>query len=242
VERTIQYHLDEFDGPLDLLLTLVAKNKMSIYEIEILTLIDQYLGIVGEPGPEEMESTSAFIAMAARLVQMKSSLLLPRSDEADRMRDELTGLLVEYSACKEVAAKLRCMGEGVYIVARRPASVEPDLTYKGLHAAAELVAAYGNMAGRTLARRPPRAEQFDPLVAAPIVSVTGRVLFLLRGLKEGTFRRLRECFGYCRSRSETVATFLALLELIRAGRVKISQREELGINQNPPKRTPKAQP
>ncbi|NLW79582.1 MAG: segregation/condensation protein A [Ruminococcaceae bacterium] len=227
MEKTVQFHLEDFDGPLDLLLALVAKNKMSIYDIEILTLIDQYLQVVGEPGPEAMESTSAFITMAARLVQTKSQLLLPRSDEADRMREELTGLLVEYSACKAVAAQLREMAAGIFIVARRPVNLPVDHTYKGLHAPAELAAALGNMAGRHQERRTPRAEQFDDIVTAPIVSVTGRVIYLLRGLKQGSFRRLRECFGFSRSRSETVATFLALLELIRGGRVRIGDNEEL---------------
>ena len=80
----MEFHTEDFDGPLDLLLALVAKNKMKIYEIEILTLIDQYLAVVGQPGPDKLDGASEFITMAAHLVQMKSSLLLPRSDEGER--------------------------------------------------------------------------------------------------------------------------------------------------------------
>ncbi len=231
MEKDIQFHLEDFDGPLDLLLALLQKNRMSIYSIEIFTLIDQYLEVVGEPGPDAMESTSAFIAMAARLVQMKSTLLLPRSDEADRMREELTGLLVEYSACREVAGRLREMAAGIYIVVRGAQEIERDLSYKGSHDYTELAAAYAGMMGRSAARRVPRAERFDDIVAKPIVSVTGRVIHLLRGLKNGSIARLRQLFGGCASRSETVATFLALLELIRGGRVAIDKSEGLRLQE-----------
>ena len=118
-QQPVQLHMEQFtfkladfEGPLDLLLYLVSKNKMSLADIEIVKLIDQYVSIVHGVRAEEMESASEFIEMAARLVQMKSFFLLPKSEEAERMREELTGMLVEYSLCKEVAAKLRAMGEG----------------------------------------------------------------------------------------------------------------------------------
>lgn len=229
MDKTIQFRLEDFEGPLDLLLALVQKNKMSLYDIEILTIIDQYIQVVGEPGPEAMESASEFISMAARLVQLKSAMLLPRSEEAERMREELTGLLVEYSACKEVAGQLKEMAQGVFVIARRPAVVELDSTYMGNHDINELAAAFTGIVGRSTARRMPRAEQFDEIVTAPVVSVTGRVIHLLRGLTSGTVDRLKQCFDSCRSRGETVATFLALLELIRSGRVTISEDECLHL-------------
>ena len=108
--ETLTFHLEEFDGPLDLLLYLVSKNKMDLHNIPILELIEQYTSIINGLGAQRMEAASEFIEMAARLVQMKSYLLLPRSEEAERMKEELTGMLVEYSLCKEVAARLRAMG------------------------------------------------------------------------------------------------------------------------------------
>lgn len=232
MEKTIQFQIEDFTGPLDLLLALVQKNKKSIYDIEIATLIDQYLEIVGDMGEEDMESASEFIAMAARLVQMKSYLLLPKSDEADRMRQELTGLLVEYGACKEVAGQLGKMAEGVYIVVRKPLEIEFDSTYTGRHEVVELTSAFSGMMGRSAARRVPRQEQFEEIVAAPFVSVASRALGVLRGLKNGTLRRLREVFVRCKTRSETVATFLALLELIRGGRITIEDTEEISLQRN----------
>ena len=126
MEQTITFKLEDFEGPLDLLLYLVSKNKMNIYDIEIVALIDQYVSMVNGLPVYQMESASEFIEMAARLVQMKSYFLLPKSEEAERMKEELTGMLVEYSACKEVAAQLRSMAEGVYTVVREPAEVELD--------------------------------------------------------------------------------------------------------------------
>lgn len=102
--ETLTFHLEEFDGPLDVLLYLVSKNKMNIYDIPILELIDQYTSLINGLQENRMEVASEFIEMAARLVQMKSFLLLPRSEEAERMKEELTGQLIEYSACKEVPA------------------------------------------------------------------------------------------------------------------------------------------
>lgn len=223
LENEICFHLEDFEGPLDLLLALVSKNKMSIYDIEILTLIDQYLTIVNGQDSMALESTSEFITMAARLVQMKSTLLLPRSEEGERMREELTGLLVEYSACKEVAGQLGEMARGVFIVVRKPMEMEFDTTYTGRHLPQELADAFKMIAGRSAAKRQPRHEQFEEIVAAPFVSVSGRVIHVLRGLVTGKFSQLRQLFANSRSRGETVATFLAVLELIRGGRIRIEE-------------------
>ena len=92
--ETLTFHLEEFDGPLDVLLYLVSKNKMNIYDIPILELIDQYTSLINGLQENRMEVASEFIEMAARLVQMKSFLLLPRSEEAERMKEELTGQLI----------------------------------------------------------------------------------------------------------------------------------------------------
>ncbi len=241
METSIQFRIEDFEGPLDLLLTLVQKNKMSIYEIEIMTLIDQYLQVVEGLQQSELDNASEFVAMAARLVQMKSVMLLPRSTEADRMREELTGLLVEYSACKQVASQLREMALGIYIVARRPLQLQLPSTYRGSHSPQELGLAFAGLTGRNSAKRMPRAEQFEPLVAAPIVSVTGRVIYILRGLKNGVFSVLKQPFEACKGRSEAVATFLALLELVRGGRVAIDKQEKIKIISSQRRQRPAAE-
>ena len=104
--EALTFKLEEFEGPLDLLLYLVSKNKMNLYDINIMELIDQYTAVIGSVQGDRMDAASEFIDMAAHLVQMKSALLLPRAPEAERMKAELTGRLIEYSACKQVAARL----------------------------------------------------------------------------------------------------------------------------------------
>ena len=99
MEQTITFKLEDFEGPLDLLLYLVSKNKMNIYDIEIVALIDQYVSMVNGLPVYQMESASEFIEMAARLVQMKSYFLLPKSEEAECMKEELTGCLLYTSRC-----------------------------------------------------------------------------------------------------------------------------------------------
>ena len=229
MEQTITFKLEDFEGPLDLLLYLVSKNKMNIYDIEIVALIDQYVSMVNGLPVYQMESASEFIEMAARLVQMKSYFLLPKSEEAERMKEELTGMLVEYSACKEVAAQLRSMAEGVYTVVREPAEVELDTEYRLRHDVYLLEEAYNALQGRSRQKQPPRQEQCEPLTTAPFVSVTSRIIHVLRGLMTGRVRRLRQLFVKEGGRSQTVATFLAVLELVRAGRIAIADDESLTV-------------
>lgn len=103
---TFKLQEDNFEGPLDLLLYLVGKNRMNLYDINIMELIEQYTAAIQTMQADKLEVSSEFIDMAAHLVQMKSALLLPRSPEAERMKAELTGRLIEYSTCKQVAAEL----------------------------------------------------------------------------------------------------------------------------------------
>ena len=229
MEQTITFKLEDFEGPLDLLLYLVSKNKMNIYDIEIVALIDQYVSMVNGLPVYQMESAREVLEMAARLVQMKSYFLLPKSEEAERMKEELTGMLVEYSACKEVAAQLRSMAEGVYTVVREPAEVELDTEYRLRHDVYLLEEAYNALQGRSRQKQPPRQEQFEPLTTAPFVSVTSRIIHVLRGLMTGRVRRLRQLFVKEGGRSQTVATFLAVLELVRAGRIAIADDESLTV-------------
>lgn len=213
---------------------LISKNKMKIADVEILVLIDQYLAIVNGPDGVDLDATSEFIEMAARLVYMKSVFLLPRSEEADQLRQELTGLLVEYSVCKQVAAQLAAMGEGVFVAVRSPASVEFDETYTLKHDPIELVNAYGLVHGRSARRSPaPAQEAIDPIVSAPMVSVASRIIHVLRGLVTGRVKKLRSLFSAESSNSENVATFLAVLELVKAGRITVDEEEGLALQKRP---------
>ena len=220
----LTFHLEDFDGPLELLLALVAKHKMDLHNIPILELIDQYTRTVDAAQPEDPERASAFIEMAAHLVEMKSYLLLPRSEEGERMKQELTGQLIEYDQCRRMAAQLRAKSEAAPVFVREPMKLEWDNTYT-LHHAPQILADYwAALCGRTKLRpSAPTQQQFEPLVSAPQVSVTSRVVFILRRMLSGTAARMEQLFSRRQSRSTNVATFLALLELVRGGRVWLEE-------------------
>ena len=210
--EVLTFKIEDFEGPLDLLLYLVGKNKMNLYDVNIMELIEQYTAAIREMQQDRMEISSEFIDMAAHLVQMKSALLLPRSPEAERMKAELTGRLIEYSACKEVAAQLGSRARDLYTVAREP------------------MQAWFNLMGRSTRKKKPTQEKFEPLVTAPFVSVASRVSHMLRGLLKGSLQKMGQLFSHEESRSTNVATFLALLELIRAGRVKVDDSGTLQLD------------
>ena len=102
----LQYELDVFQGPLDLLLALIAKNKIEITDIPIAQLLEQYMEQIRQMQEADMDVASEFLEMAARLVQIKAAFLLPRREEEEDPRLELAGQLLEYQQCQRVAAFL----------------------------------------------------------------------------------------------------------------------------------------
>ena len=89
--ETISYRLPSFEGPLDLLLHLVQKHKLNIYDIPIAELLDQYMAAINEWKEADLDVATEFLEMAARLVHIKSSMLLPKHEEAEELRRELSG-------------------------------------------------------------------------------------------------------------------------------------------------------
>ena len=205
----LTFHLEEFEGPLELLLALVSKHKMDLHNIPILELIDQYTRTVEAAQAADPDISSSFIEMAAHLVEMKSYLLLPRSTEGERMKQELTGQLIEYDQCRRMASALR------------------DETYALNHLPQVLADCWESLMGRAPVRRMPTQAVFEPLVTAPQVSVSSRVVYILRRLIAGGAARMSQLFARSQSRSTNVATFLALLELVRGGRVTLGPKGEL---------------
>lgn len=232
----LTFKIEDFEGPLDLLLYLVGKNKMNLYDVNIMALIDQYTAAIQTMQAHHLDIASEFIDMAAHLVQMKSALLLPRSPEAERMKAELTGRLIEYSTCKEVAAKLGGRARDLYTAVRQPMPLVGAAEYTRPHSPAALVQAWYGLMGRSLRKRKPTQERFEPLVTAPFVSVSSRVTHMLRGLLKGTLARMGQLFSREESRSTNVATFLALLELVRGGRVALDDRGALTMRRTRPER------
>ena len=129
----LNYKLDCYEGPLDLLLSLIAKNKINIYDIVIADLLDQYMEQIKLMQDNQMDIASEFLTMASRLVYIKSAMLLPKhEEEAEELKRELSGQLIEYQLCKEIAAKLSKLYDfDTFFKDASP--VKFDLTYNRKH-------------------------------------------------------------------------------------------------------------
>ena len=219
----ISYKLDVFEGPMDLLLSLIAKHKLNIYDIPIVELVDQYLDYVRRMQDEDMYVASEFLEMAARLVYLKTVSLLPVHEEADELKRELTGELIEYRDCKLMAEKLSQRTDGFDHFVREPMKRVTDPTYTRVHDGAELLRAYLAAAGRKLRNLPPPIEAFREIVAKKIVSVGSKIRSIYKNFASvGSKRIFTDLFSDAQSRSDMVATFLAVLELAKDKKVMVS--------------------
>lgn len=219
--ETLSYKLNVFEGPLDLLLNLIAKNKLNIYDITIAELLEQYMAQIHEMQAADMDVASEFLEMAARLVHIKSVSLLPKKEEEAALKQELTGQLLEYQQCKEAAMRLRERFSLDGIV-RAQADLPADLTYKRHHKPQELLSAYLSMLGKKKPPEPQKPEDtISKLIARRVVSVASQIVFVLRSLWKKRHVSLKELFRGKNDPSERVAAFLAVLELVKDKRLRV---------------------
>lgn len=219
--KKLTYKFEQFEGPLDLLLSLITKNKIDIYDICIEELLSQYMEQINLMKEEDMDIASEFLQMASRLVYIKSVMLLPKyEEEAEELKKELTGQLLEYQECRKVAQMLAPM-VSFDTFSKEPSPVEFDLTYNRIHPANDIALAYVGAVGRGKRRLPPPREAFSGIVSKKIVSVSSRIIHVMRKLWRGRTVTYKELFLASKEKSELVATFLAVLELVKGKRVVI---------------------
>ncbi len=217
----LTFKTEIFEGPLDLLLHLISQKKVSIFDISIIELIDQYMQSISEMQENELEVASEFLEMAARLIYIKTVSLLPRHEEAEDLQNELIGELLEYKVCKEMAARLSEMSTGFDYITRPQEDIKFSDEYRIKHELSELLTAYISAASRGERRLPPPVDAFRPIVSKKIVPVSGKVVFLLRRLRKSGKEQMMNLFAPSDTRSDIVATFLALLELLKSERVAV---------------------
>ncbi len=218
----ISYKLEVFEGPLDLLLHLISKHKLNINDIAISQLVEQYLLYIEGMAEHDMEVAGEFLEMAARLIYIKTVSLLPRHEEAEEMRKELQGILIEYSLCKKAAVQMKDRYIGNVMAVRKPMKITIDSTYNVIHDPEDLLRAYTSM---NIKKEEPQltTSSFSAIISHKIVSVTSKILFVLRKLySQGTYF-MDMLFDGMTDRSERVATFLAVLELTKSGRIMLSE-------------------
>ncbi|WP_294472957.1 ScpA family protein [uncultured Ruminococcus sp.] len=213
------FKLDMFEGPLDLLLHLITKHKLNIYDIEIAVLLEQYLEYMEGLEEEDFEDAADFLEMAARLIYIKTASLLPRENEGEELKKELQGSLIEYSLCKMAAAKLKEIYAGGEIFVRQPMKLPVNKTFTGTMDKQKLYDAYLGMSAKARKVKPLRAEMFSPIVSHRIVSVTSKIIHVLKMLITQGECFLTSMYDGCADKSERVAVFLAVLELTKSGRI-----------------------
>lgn len=219
---SITFKLDVFEGPLDLLLHLISKHKLNINDIEITSLLEQYLLYMEQARQQDLELAGEFLEMAARLVYIKSASLLPKPEEAERVKQELQGALIEYALCQTAAGQLReCfLADDVFV--RKPMKLQLPQTYALTHPADKLSQVLlqigkGKMEGRLLSEK-----ITDTVTQTRVVSVISKVVFVLRRLYDGHTVSVQSLYDGITDRSARVATFLAVLELTRFGRIMLN--------------------
>lgn len=221
----MKFKLDVFEGPLDVLLHLISKHKLNIEDIEISVLLEQYLNYINEMKARNLDVASEFLEMAARLVYIKTCSLLPSSeDEEKKLKQELTGQLLELELVKQIAAKLSERSKlGIVFTheAMEYSFGNEHYEYTHKHEPDELVKAYMAVQKKIKRHQPPPKSAFSGIVEHKIVSVTSRVVHVLRMLYRNERIPYEEFFAKG-ERSEMVATFLAMLELVKSKRITVS--------------------
>lgn len=217
----LSFKIAETEGPLDLILQLIRQHKLDIYDIEISRLLEQYMDYIKQWQAMDMEIASEFLEMASRLVYIKSVSLLPKHEELEeKLKSELTGQLIEYTLCKQVAQLLRATWQGDDVFCRSAMQL-PKGEYQGKHRKKELLDAYLSAIGKKQLTQNSH-KVFEPLVAKRMVSVSSRITIVLNHLYQHPNTNFLSLFEGQQDRAEIVATFLAVLELVKNKRITIS--------------------
>lgn len=217
----INYKIDVFEGPMDLLLHLISKHKLNINDIPIVELVNQYVDYVRQMQEQDFDVAGEFLEMAARLIYIKTVSLLPKHEEAEILKKELTGELIEYRDCKIMAEKLSHRTEGFNRFVRPAQEGYVNYDYELFHEGDELLNAYISAAGRGKRKLPPPLDSFKVIVAKKFVAVASKVSSVISKLKKGRKVNFLSLFADARTKSDMVATFLAVLELAKTKKISI---------------------
>ncbi|MFH1066903.1 MAG: segregation/condensation protein A [bacterium] len=224
---SLRVSLPVFEGPMDLLLYLVKKDEVEIYDIEIARITEQYLQYLTQMQDLDLEVAGDFLAMAANLIYIKSRSLLPPSEqppeedaEDDDPRWDLIRQLIEYKKFKEAATNLQERENFQNNVFHRaeppPLETEPAIGL-GKVGMLDLIQAFQKALENFSKRHNIQEIQDEEF------TVGQKIEFILETIRPGAPLRFSRLFGGLASRSEIVVTFLALLELIRLKQLKVRQ-------------------
>ncbi len=222
----VTYRLDQFEGPLDLLLTLISKNKVSITDIPIAMICDQYMEYIEEAQRMDLDIASEFIVMASELMLIKSRMILPHEEGTENdPRREIANALLLYQQAKIAAKELRPLYDEFssrYVKGTDeippekglPLNLDPDMLIKALNAVMRRIKI-------AQAERTP-TELVNPLIKHHVVSVEEKIEEICALLEEHEEASLFFLLKDSQSRAELVARFMGILELIKIHRITIT--------------------
>jgi len=228
--------LDNFEGPFDLLLSLISKHKLDITEVALSQVTDEFIAHLKAAGDRwDLEQTSSFLVVAATLLDLKAARLLPAAEVEDEedlalleARDLLFARLLQYRAYKQVAALFAQLEAGA--LRRYPRSVSLEERFVGLLPEVMLgidAARFADIAAAVFRPKPPPTVSLDHLHTVQ-VSVPEQAALLCSWLTRHGQASFRTLVSDCRHTREVVARFLALLELYGEALVAFEQVDPLG--------------
>lgn len=227
--ETINYNIEIFEGPLELLLSLVEKNKMKIEDIKIDLICEQYMAYIKEAADGRIELACEFLYMASELMLIKSRMLLPRDPEKDEdPRKPLVDAILEYQKAKIAASSLSDLfaSFGSRMI-KETDDITPDRTFVADHSSELLRAALVHVLTEAKFTEKAAQDSFSGIVNAPRVPVEKIITRLIDRLSKSPVY-LDDFFSPQDERSETIAKFIAILELLKSHIVSLEEDEYEG--------------
>ena len=233
----IPVRLEVFEGPLDLLLFLIDKNKIDIYDIPIVLITEQYMEYIKGMHTKDMDVMSEFLVMAATLVKIKSKMLLPKDEtkeEEEDPRQELVERLLEYKMYKYMSLALKDRQiDAAKVVYKKPTIPKEILNYK------EKVSVEALMEDVTLAKLQKifnsvikkQVEKLDPIrsefgkIEKEEVTLSDRMIFIQNYAKREKTFSFRSLLESQRTKVQVIVTFLGVLELMKISVIQVEQTE-----------------
>ena len=235
--KNIHIKLETFEGPFDLLFRLIEKNEIDIYDIPMAKLVRQYLEAIRN-FPPDMENMSEFLVMAATLLEVKSRMLLPRfkaeGNEEEDPREALVQQLIAYKYCQGLAEALKELGSigrrlfksPEYPLMKAEFSLNPGDWLENI-TTENLLQIFNDVIKRQALKADTIRQNFGT-VARENYTIEEKILKIESCLKGRRYVFLSDLFLECKSREECIVTFLALLELIKANRASVMQKDVFG--------------
>ena len=227
--KEVTFHLEVFDGPLDLLLHLLSKNKVEIKDIPIASILDQYLEYIRQMKEFDLEVASEFITMAAQLMYIKSKMLLPvyEDENQDDPRASLVEALMEYQRIKEAGSVLSLraqIGRDLFVKGQEQLEKEKS-AFTGSYSYEVLTRALEDILQRAQRKLPPPVTAFQGIVGRETVPVDDKIGEIVRLFLKQPKLSFEKLVLSAKSRSEIVAIFLAVLELSKTRKIMIEETE-----------------